>query len=367
MTITILQENLFPKLQDSLRFISSKPQLPILSGIAISARDSGITIRSTDLKVGFQTTVGGKIEEEGECVVPGKYLEELVGSLVAGPIHLHTTNQQMIVTQGKVKSTLTLFPSADFPPFPELGVQTHALDRKKLLSTVESCIYASSLDESRPVLASLYLHLEDTECTVAATDGYRLTVATFESDLVEKPLTALIHAKMLAEAVRILGKQSDEKIRLFVSDELSQIGLSAGDTSVLVRKTDGDFPKYEAIIPPSFALAIKVHRESLVHALKTALVVAKESSSIISLHFTHQNVSVSGSSVNVGENRSEIETNYEGEEERTIACNAKFLLDMLTRTDSEYVEISMNGELKPIRLRPEGNEAFTYIVMPFKR
>jgi DNA polymerase-3 subunit beta len=85
------------------------------------------------------------------------------------------------------------------------------------------------------------------------------------------------------------------------------------------------------------------------------------------MHFTHQNLSVSGSSVNVGENQSDIETNYEGSEERTIACNAKFLLDMLTRSDCEYVEISMNEELKPIRLRPEGKEEFTYIVMPFKR
>ena len=133
MTITVLQENLYPKLQEALRFIAGKPQLPILSGIFMSAHSGEVTLRSTDLRVGFQTVLGGKVEEDGECVVPAKFLEELVGSLTQGPIVLQTKEQNLLVTQGKTKAKLTVFSSSDFPPFPSLGKEILSVNRKKLL------------------------------------------------------------------------------------------------------------------------------------------------------------------------------------------------------------------------------------------
>jgi DNA polymerase III sliding clamp (beta) subunit (PCNA family) len=74
-----------------------------------------------------------------------------------------------------------------------------------------------------------------------------------------------------------------------------------------------------------------------------------------------------GVSQSVGENCSDIESSYAGEEERTIACNAKFLMDALSRMEKDDIELSVNEELKPIQLRGKDEENFIYIVMPFKK
>jgi len=367
MIITVLQENLLPKLQDATRFVSSKPQLPILSGVYLSCEEKHLIIRTTDLKVGFQTTVGGKVEEEGICIVPIRFLVELVASLRPGPLTLQLHENSLTVSQGKVKSTLTTYPSLDFPPFPQLGEKVSVMDKKKFSLSVEKIFYAASLDETRPVIASILLKIEESVCTLAATDGYRLAVEKFEVLENEKPQQVLVQAKMLSEIARIIGKASAKEVSLFVSVEMAQITFQVDDTIMMVRLTEGTFPNFQAIIPPSFSISTYIEREPLLHAIKTALVVAKESSSIISVEISKGIAKVSGVSQSVGENVTELESTYAGEELRLIACNAKFLMDCLTRIDSDEVEFSLNEELKPIRIRVKDDENFTYIVMPFKK
>ncbi len=367
MIITVLQENLLPKLQDASKFVASKPQLPILSGVYLSCEDKNLIIRSTDLKVGFQTTIGGKIEKEGTCVVPIRYFVELIASLHAGPLTLSMQKDSLVISQGKVQSTLSTFPILDFPPFPILEEKDGQLTSKIFANAVDHVFYAASLDETRPVIASILLHFEDDHCTFAATDGYRLAVEEIESKIVEKNQKVLVQAKMLAEISRIVGKYPEKEVFIRISEELATVQFSIDDTVMMVRTTEGTFPNFQAIIPPQFSISTLIDRDSLVHALKTALVVAKESSSIITMEITKKTVRVSGMSQSVGENSTELESSYAGDETRTLSCNAKFLMDCLTRIESSSVELSMNEELKPIRLRPEGSEKFTYIVMPFKK
>lgn len=367
MTITVLQENLLPKLQDASKFVASKPQLPILSGVYFSCEQNRLIIRSTDLKVGFQTTIGGKVEKEGACVVPIRVFVELVASLHAGPLTLITHEESLVISQGKVKSTLSTFPILDYPPFPVVTGQKTNIQAKNFSQAIDHVFYAASLDETRPVIASILIKFDEDECILAATDGYRLAVQSIETTHTEQTQTVLIQAKMLSEIARIIGKGSTQEVSFSVSQELATASFETEDTSMMVRTTEGTFPNFQAIIPSHFSIITVIEREPLIHALKTALVVAKESSSIISMEISDKVVKVSGSSQSVGENVSELDSSYAGEERRVISCNAKFLMDCLSRIESDSIELAMNEELKPIRLRAKDDERFTYIVMPFKK
>lgn len=367
MNITVLQENLLPKLQDAGRFISSKPQLPILSGVYLSCEENHLVIRSTDLKVGYQSILGGKIEKEGTCVVPVRFLVDLLASMHAGPVILSLQENSLKISQGKVTSTLSTFPVLDFPPFPTMGEKFSSLSTKEFSKAIEHVFYSASLDETRPIIASILIKFDEEECAVAATDGYRLAVERIESEKKDKTQQVLIQAKMLAEIARIVGKGSSEEVSFYVSQELAQASFVVDDTTMMVRLTEGSFPNYKAIIPPTFAISTFIEREPLIHALKTALVVAKESSSIISMEIAANLVKVLGASQSVGENVTEVESTYTGSERRLLSCNAKFLMDCLSRMESEFIELSMNEELKPIRIRAKDDDTFTYIVMPFKK
>ncbi len=369
MKITLLQENIHKVAQDASRFISTKPQLPILSGLFLSTNKGELSIRSTDLRVGFHTKIGGKIEKDGDCVVNAKIFTELLGSLKAGSMTIMLDEGSLHLEQGRMKAKIPTLPAADFPPFPELSNDNYSIPAEKFFSQVEKTTYAASLDETRPVLASALLILEEKKLLVACTDGYRLVVHTSETGITEidKPVSVLLSAKMLTEVSKALQRGRPQKVDFSLSSELMQVSLLAGETQILMRMTEGNFPPYQQIMPQSFLIRTFIDREEFLQALKTSMVFARESSSIVSFEIGNKQLKIVASGATAGENEIILDSSYEGREIKKISFNAKFVTDALLHIETERVELCMNDELKPVVIFPENSENYQTVIMPFKR
>jgi len=368
MKVTLLQENLIKTIQTASRFIATKPQIPILSGILLKAKEGKLTYASTDLRVGFQTTEAAKIEEEGEVVVPSKVFSEFISTLSPGAIEIQSEGDILVVSQKKTKVKIPTFPPAEFPPFPEVSGEEYEIDTDKFTKAVDSVIYTASLDETRPVLASLLMRIEDGVLTCACTDGYRLSVAREELGKEGlKDIKVLLPAKSMQEVLGVIGHSNTKTVRLSVSRELSQTFLTIGNFVVLLRMVEGEFPPFEKIIPQSFGFETTLDRSEWLSALKTAMVFAKDSSQVITLEFTDSQCRVVSSSASVGEQEGVVESTGKTSDLKKIAFNGKFLLDILSRLETERVEFKMNDELKPGVLLPEGKEYPLSVIMPFKR
>lgn len=367
MNITVLQENLLPAVQDAMKFVSNKPQLPILSGIVIQAAEGNVLIQSTDIKVGFTTLLGGKIKEEGQCVLSGRVLLEFLNTLTAGPIEIQTDGMSVNMSQRAVQVKLESFPYSDFPPFPKPTGRGISLSVQEFTSLVDGISYAASLDETRPVLTSMQWRIENSVITAASTDGYRLAVNQITLPQERPSQTFLIPSKTAQEVVHILSRAKEKELQFEVSKELAQVFFHFGKTTILVRLIEGEFPEYERIIPPSFSVECIVDKEAWMGAIKTALVFAKESSSIISFQFKDSYCYVRSASQSIGQQEGKLELLSDPmEEEKTISFNGKFFLDALSHLPSEHVRFFMNEELKPAMLKTEKNEYPLNIIMPFK-
>ncbi|PWU23731.1 DNA polymerase III subunit beta [Candidatus Cerribacteria bacterium 'Amazon FNV 2010 28 9'] len=368
MYITILQENFLKSIQDAGRFTAHKTQLPSLTGIYCQAKNGIITLRSTDLHIGYQTTVGAKVIEEGECVLPSKIVQEFISSLLAGPLELKTDKDSLTLIQGKKTSKIPLFSVNDFPPFPEFNGEKIVFDAQNLTRALESCLYAASLDETRPVLASILWDMTSEGMTFVCTDGYRLScVRETVSIELSKPQKLLLPAKGVGEITSIINRQKSKKVSFGVSNELSQSFFFVDDSIILLRLVDGEFPPYEQVIPRSFTFETGLDREEWMMALKTALVFAKESSSIISLLFEDKECIVRSASANLGEQETRISSSTAPSEQKKISFNGRFLLDVLTHLETPQVIFKMTDELKPGVILAEGSEYPVNVVMPFKR
>ena len=49
-----------------------------------------------------------------------------------------------------------------------------------------------------------------------------------------------------------------------------------------------------------------------------------------------------------------------------ISFNANYLLDILTRAESEFIEIELSTETRPALIRQQGQEDYTYVLMPMQ-
>lgn len=368
MHITLLQENLLKVTQTAVRFTASRPQIPILTGIALRASNGKLTIQSTDLRVGFQTTIPVKITDEGEVVVPAKIFSEFLHSLTPGPVELKTDKETILISQNKIKVKLPSFSITEFPPFPEDSQSSFTLPVSQFVSCIDHTLYAASLDETRPVLASLLFQYENGELTCVCTDGYRLSVMKEKNeDTSSIPARVLLPARALQEVMSILAHSNTKTIQLSVSQELSQVFVTIGENTILLRMVEGDFPPYERIIPQSFAFETTLNREEWIAALKTAMVFARESSSILALEFTDGACRILSAGVSAGEHEGSISSSGKTSEPRKISFNGKFLLDVLTHLEDSTIVFKMTDELKPGLLLPEGKEYPLSVIMPFKR
>ena len=69
--------------------ISGKSNIPILEGVKITAIGNSLTLTASDTEITIENTINAKILLEGEIVVPGKIMSELVRKWVANKLNLN--------------------------------------------------------------------------------------------------------------------------------------------------------------------------------------------------------------------------------------------------------------------------------------
>src|ERR1019366_6733174 len=79
-------------------------------------------------------------------------------------------------------------------------------------------VVAASADEARPVLAGVYLYVEDNSLYVVATDSYRLAEKRLElSGDVPESFSVLVPARTMQELVKLLG-ESESVDEIYVGE-----------------------------------------------------------------------------------------------------------------------------------------------------
>ena len=81
MNVSVMQENLSRGLQTVSRAVSSRATLPVLANVLLKTENAGLKLTATNLEIGINSWVPGKVEAEGEITVPAKLLTDLVASL----------------------------------------------------------------------------------------------------------------------------------------------------------------------------------------------------------------------------------------------------------------------------------------------
>ena len=219
MRVSCLQENLAKGLSIVGRAVSSRSTLPVLGNILLEARDNQLRLAATNLEIGVNCWIGAKVESEGAITVPARLLTEFVGSLPPERIDLELSirTQTLHLRCAKFDANMKGIDAADFPIIPTIGTgaevesATEALEGARieletsgLRKMVDQVIFAASTDESRPTLTGVEVNFRDSRITMAATDGYRLSLrsAIVSGTFPSEPMTVIVPAKSLGELAR---------------------------------------------------------------------------------------------------------------------------------------------------------------------
>jgi DNA polymerase-3 subunit beta len=374
MKVTILQENLAYGLSIVSRAVAARSTLQVLNNILIATSEGGLQLSANDLEIGITCWIGAQIHAAGATTVPARTFSDLVGTLPKDPVEMSLTvdTQTLNVHCGTAKTQLKCLPASEFPPVIHSdsanSLQLNAPDLKEMIQQV---LFAASKDESRPVLTGVLVHVTDDEITLAAADGFRLSVrrgclpAPAEGSF-RGAMQALVPARALNELVRIA--EPNAEIRMALLPEAGRVVFRTPRVELSSLLIEGNFPDYQQIIPQSCQTRTILNTAAFLKACQQAEIFAREDSQIARLHIIPQNgvpgsVEISGQSEETGSSQAVVEASIEGPP-ILIAFNVRFLREALSAIRTPNVTLETTVDTSPGMLKPVGDTDFTHILMP---
>ena len=375
MKISSLQENLKNGLFIVGHIAGKNVNLPILNNVMIKASQKGdIKLITTDLEIGIVTRVRGKIEKEGEFTIEAKIVSDYISLLPNQKIDLEIDKNNALIKCENYKTIIKGESAEEYPLVPEVEKETYFktnIDNfRKALSQV---VFAVSSSETRMELSGVFFSFNKEKLTMAATDSYRLAEKTVNIETnTEEEKNVIIPAKALQEVIRIISLLKNEElnennnITFYLSD--NQILFTIGDTEIVSRLIEGQYPDYKQIIPVNCKTKAKINRGDLLRAVKAAALFSKTGINDINLDFPeNQNkMIVSSASGQTGENITELDAETKGED-NGIVVNYKYVLDGINNIDSEKIIIEVVDGNTPCVLKGEGDDDYSYVIMPIKQ
>ena len=366
MKVTLLTNNLQKKLSFLNHAVYTKTQLPILLNILLETVDGKLKISSTDLEIGIETFISTTIEEEGSVTVPAKTFTELINSLPDDTLRLQTKENTLEVVSKKTKSTFQTTSRDDFPTlYEDKGEKIATLVGNDLHKDFSSVLFSSSTDTTRPALSGVLVRKESEGFLLVATDGYRLSLKHYkvENNLETKDSSFIVPARVFKELLAI--NEEDDKINMYVSVGSNQILFEKGETVLVGRLIEGDFPNFEKIIPSDFSVSVEFDREDMQKAVKVCSIFARDAANIIKLSFYKDHITVSSQSSSVGENTVDVDAKLSGEENE-IAFNSRYLLDFLANIEAKDLVFEMTGPLNSGVFKVKDDTSFLHLIMPIR-
>jgi DNA polymerase-3 subunit beta len=353
--------------------------MPILGNVLIATDGERLRLVATNLELGITTWVPARVLEDGTATVPARLLSEFVNSLPSGrtvlidggvrgaPLHLECDRIGANVKGVDPEEFPSVATGDDRP-----AVRIPAREFRSMIDQVAFC---AARDESRPVLSGVNVRMEGTVLSLAAADGFRLAIRTAELDHgLPETLDVIIPARALTELGRLLGGDDDE-VEVSVASNRTQVlfrvRTSVGETVLVSRLLDGQFPDLQRVVPKTASTEVTVARADLVTAIRVASIFARDSANVVRLELVPGSgdglepgsMEVSATAQEIGDNKSQVPAQVGGDDTH-ISFSSEFLGDVLGVLRTEKVRLKLSGPLSPAVIEGVGADHYTHVIMP---
>jgi DNA polymerase-3 subunit beta len=375
MKAIVLQENLARGLNIVSRAVAPRSTLPVLGNVLLATDEGRLRLSATNLEMAITCWIGARIEEEGSTTVPARTFSDLVSTLPGDQVllTLDVQTQTLNVRCGPSNTDIKCIDAQEFPPLPapelEEAISLNVLDFKEMVHQVS---FAASTDEARPVLQGVLIQVEGEQITMAAADGFRLSVRRAQlSHPASRAVSVIVPARALNELARIISDGSNELLML-VPPGRNQVVFRCGDVELVSQLIEGTYPDYQSIIPRSYQTRVIASTAAMLKACKQAEIFAREGINETRLNIKPAadaalpgQIEVTAFSEETGKNETVVDASVEGKG-LLIAFNVKFLREALEVIKTPNVAFEMNTPQTPGVIRPVGGEDFVHVVMPMR-
>jgi DNA polymerase-3 subunit beta len=364
--ISLERDVLLSQLQTVSRVASTRSAIQALSGVLLTASESGCELRATDMDVGLRVPLDAEVTREGTVVLPARLLLDVVRSLPANSVtlELRSAEQDVELVSGNATFHIRTLRSDDFPPFPEPDPDSAVeLPAEAFVATALKVAGSASRDETRPVLTGILVSASERELRMVATDSYRLSV---KETTLDTPLSSgfevNVPARALQELARLVTHTEDTPLQ--VSVRQNQVLFTLGRVILSSRLIDGQFPNYRQLLPESFEHELRLAGPEFTDVVRRISLLAQKNAPL-RLAFAAGELTVSAQTPDVGEALESMPVAFQGEP-LEIGFNPEYLRAGLESIDEGDVLLKLISPLRPGLIEAGDESRFRYLIMPIR-
>ena len=346
--------------------------LPVLSHVHLKANAvPALVMTCSNLEIGLRHSVAATVEKSGEISVPLKTLYDLLSNLPDGPVEVEVKRSFIHLTAGRWSNKIKCLPGADFPEMAFEGDDVTVFQPDELARALSWTWWSASVDESRPMLTGLYLHVDGDgrRLLVAAADGFRLSVApVMVVGKIDPDAAWLITAKPVRHLPSLILAQ-DEMVKM--TTKKNQVGFDLGLTQSMFQRLDLQFPDYSQIVPANYKVRAVVEVAEMLQVVKQARIFAQDAADQVHLEMTPETIFIDGKSFERGDVRSPVTVvKSEGlstADPFSITLNGRWLAQALDACGTDQISIEATTSDSPVVFRPEGQaewDGYLHVQMP---
>lgn len=334
---------------------------PILECVRLTAEADGLTLTAYDQEVGLRyQTRQVEVTEPGEALVHTGRLVSVVRESSDETMTLEVMDESLHVRGRDSHFQIVGKDPREFPPVagPE-GDPQWVLKVGELKSAVEKTLFAAARESTRYAINGVLWQKTDNRVRLVATDGRRLAMSHAS---LEKAAGDDVEAIVPGKALGLLSRlhfDADESMDVRITS--NQIFLRTESVTISSVLVEGNFPKWEDVVPRDNELVLTIGSETLLSAVRRASLLANVESKGIRMSLKGSTLTLSSRSADQGEAEVRVEeVDYKGAD-MEIGFNPEFLIDALKVCD-ETVAFSFKDSGKPALMK-SGTD-FQYVVMP---
>ncbi len=359
--------------------ISRTSSMPVTQHVLMEADGGTLRLASNNLETAITTQCVAMIEEAGGITVPHKTLADLVKSKpndqrIDITLQGAEDNESvLLVSSGRSVTHINGAAAADFPP-PIAVKESHRVEISPAdLSRAIGLVSPSTAkDNSRPVLQGIYIRFEPEHLTMAAADGFRLSVFRQQAPLtIEDAISAIVPVTTMRTIAR-LTRGLTKPVKISIALDGSSVLFETETAQIRSQLIAGAYPNWEQLVPERHETSARIAAKDFQQICRTAEIFdMKESTNMIRLLLKtadgeaqlQNEIVASSSNEQVGQYVEAISAEIDGPDNK-IAFNNRYLRELASILPTGDIRIEVKNESSPALFTLADSDEFLQVIMP---
>jgi len=319
--------------------------LPILGSVLIDFQKGSATFSTTNLELYISEKVTGSgelnVKQSGSACVSFRLLKQFVARAESKSVLFELRDKKLLVSYGQNVASLEMLPAEEFPePFKVQEGNEITCNASSLTEPLAKVFHSVCQDQNQFAISGVNIHRNSAGSEFAATDKHRISICKSAAQIEGEDF--IIPRQMVKALIDLLETgqvklRTDRQVLIVESENLSIQG----------KLLEATYPKYQSVIPEPSKSALNAHRKELIEAVQTASIFMRQNEIEIQLRGKGKELEVACFD---RFKTKLIASELEGQPNRTVRINHRYLLEALQVCESDTVRIEV-GDHQPLAIR----------------